>query len=341
VGDLSGSTVQKVVFSGGDGNDVLDARESATTIEAFGGEGDDLLLGGAAEDTFFAGAGDDIVVGQRGTDTAYLEAGDDRFIWNNGDGSDFIHGGAGFDVTQVNGADGAGDEFDLRAVDGQGIFNRLNLGLFTLTNEEIEQFEINGQDGDDSLTVGDLAGSDVQSVVFSGGDGNDFLNASGTSTPIVADGGDGDDILIGGAGDDILIGGDGADLLIGGAGNNVLIGGGGADFFGFDTGAAFDAADIGTNQIQNFESTDSIVLDLTVFTALTSAIGGPLSASEFAVVNSAEEAALSDALIVYGENSGNLYYNANGIDAGFGSGAQFATIEGAPALDVNDFVIQA
>ncbi|MEM8807619.1 MAG: calcium-binding protein [Cyanobacteria bacterium P01_G01_bin.38] len=341
VGDLTGSTVQSVIFSGGDGNDVLDARESSTTIEAFGGDGDDLLLGGSAEDTFFAGAGNDIVVGQRGNDTADLGDGDDRFIWNNGDGSDFINGGDGFDVTQVNGADGAGDEFDLSQVDGQAIFNRLNLGLFTLTNEGIEQFEINGQGGDDSFTIGDLTGSEVQSVLFSGGDGNDFLNASGTLTPVTADGGDGDDILIGGAGDDILIGGDGADLLIGGGGNDILIGGNGADFFGFDTGTAFNAADIGTNQIQDFEAIDSIVLDVTVFAQLTSAVGGALSANEFAVVNSLEEAALSDALIVYGADTGNLYYNPNGIEDGFGNGAQFATIEGAPTLDANSFVIQA
>ena len=341
VGDLSGSGVEKVVFKGGDGSDVLDARESSTTLEAFGGEGDDLLLGGSAEDTFFAGSGDDIVVGQRGDDTAFLEEGDDRFIWNNGDGSDFINGGAGFDVTQVNGADGAGDEFDLRAVDGQAIFNRLNLGLFTLTNEEIEQFEINGQGGDDSFTVGDLTGSGVQSVVFSGGDGNDFLNGSGTATPITADGGDGDDILIGGLGDDILIGGGGADLLIGGGGNDVLIGGDGVITVGFDTGAAFNAADIGTDVIQNFDSADRIVLDTTVFTELTSATGGGLSASEFAVVDSVEAAALSDALIIYGANTGDLYYNPNGADAGFGNGSQFATIEGTPVLDANSFVVQA
>ncbi|MEO1069303.1 MAG: calcium-binding protein, partial [Cyanobacteria bacterium J06638_6] len=62
---------------------------------------------------------------------------------------------------------------------------------------------------------------------------------------------------------------------------------------------------------------------------------------EFAVVNSAEEAALSDALIVYGANTGNLYYNPNGTGDGFGNGAQFATIEGAPTLDANSFVIQA
>ncbi|NEQ54133.1 MAG: calcium-binding protein [Leptolyngbya sp. SIO3F4] len=341
VGDLTDSDVQKVVFSGGNGNDTLDARESSTTIEAFGGEGDDLLQGGSAEDTFFAGAGNDTVVGGRGNDTAFLEAGDDLFVWNNGDGSDFINGGDGFDTTQVNGADAAGDEFDLSAVDGQAIFNRLNLGLFTLTNEEIEQFEINGQGGDDSLTIGDLTGSAVESVIFSGGAGNDFLDASGTFTPVIADGGDGNDILIGGAGNDILIGGNGINLLIGGAGNDILIGGNGIDFFGFDTGAAFNANDIGTNQIQNFEAGDSIVLDLTVFAELTSAVGGALSASEFAVVNSVEEAALSDALIVYGADTGNLYYNPNGTEDGFGNGAQFATIEGAPTLDANSFVIQA
>ncbi|MEM9503971.1 MAG: calcium-binding protein, partial [Cyanobacteria bacterium P01_E01_bin.43] len=199
VGDLTDSTVEKVVFSGGDGNDTLDATASSTEIEAFGGDGDDLLLGGSAIDTFYAGAGDDVVVGQRGNDIAYLEAGHDRFIWNNGDGSDFINGGAGFDVTEVNGADGAGDEFDLAAINGQAIFNRLNLGLFTLTNEEIEQFEINGQGGDDSLTVGDLTDSTVEKVVFSGGDGNDTLDATASSTAIEAFGGDGDDLLLGGS----------------------------------------------------------------------------------------------------------------------------------------------
>ncbi|MEM8830893.1 MAG: calcium-binding protein, partial [Cyanobacteria bacterium P01_G01_bin.19] len=166
-------------------------------------------------------------------------------------------------------------------------------------------------------------------------------NGSGTATPITADGGDGDDILIGGAGDDILIGGGGADLLIGGGGNDILIGGNELTSFGFDTGAAFNTADIGTNVIQNFESSDKVVLDTTVFTALTSEIGGGLSASEFAVVDSEEAAAMSDALIVYGENTGHLYYNPNGAEEGLGNGAQFATLEGAPILDANNFVVQA
>ncbi|MEM8542809.1 MAG: calcium-binding protein, partial [Cyanobacteria bacterium P01_H01_bin.119] len=147
------------IFIGGNGDDNLQGGDKDDIFLA--GRGDDVILGGAGTDVVFAGSGNDTVVGQTGNDVAFLGRGNDRFIWNNGDGSDFIDGGAGFDVTQVNGAGGAGDEFDLRQVDGQAIFNRLNLGLFTLTNEKIEQFEINGQGGDDSLTVGDLTGSEV------------------------------------------------------------------------------------------------------------------------------------------------------------------------------------
>ncbi|MEM6838984.1 MAG: calcium-binding protein, partial [Cyanobacteria bacterium P01_C01_bin.120] len=128
------------IFIGGAGNDQLQGGDQDDLF--FAGPGDDAIAAGAGNDLIFAGFGDDVVVGQTGGDVAFLGAGDDRFIWNNGDGSDFINGGAGFDVTEVNGADGAGDEFDLAEVDGQAIFNRLNLGLFTLTNENIEQFEI-------------------------------------------------------------------------------------------------------------------------------------------------------------------------------------------------------
>ncbi|MEM9483781.1 MAG: calcium-binding protein, partial [Cyanobacteria bacterium P01_F01_bin.116] len=150
------------ILIGGNGNDGLQGGDQDDIF--FGLDGDDTILGGAGTDIVFAGGDNDTVVGDTGDDIAFLGSGDDRFIWNNGDGSDFINGGEGFDVTQVNGADAAGDEFDLSQVDGQAIFNRLNLGLFTLTNEEIEQFEINGQGGDDSLTVGDLTGSDVEKV---------------------------------------------------------------------------------------------------------------------------------------------------------------------------------
>ncbi|MGY4295847.1 hypothetical protein ACVWXN_003942 [Bradyrhizobium sp. i1.4.4] len=67
----------------------------------------------------------------------------------------------------------------------------------------------------------------------------DVITASGLhgGIQLVANGGNGDDVLIGspgndtlagGAGDDVLIGGGGQDVLDGGPGNNVVINGGGA-----------------------------------------------------------------------------------------------------------------
>ena len=207
------------IFIGGNGDDNLQGGDKDDILLSRGG--DDTVSGGGGTDVVFAGNGNDTVIGQTGDDVAFLGSGNDRFIWNNGDGSDFINGGKGFDVTEVNGADGDGDEFDLREVKGQAIFNRLNLGQFTLTNEEIEQFEINGQGGDDSLTVGDLSGSGVEKVVFSGGDGNDVLDARESSTTIEAFGGEGDDLLLGGSAEDTFFAGADDDIVVGQRGDDT------------------------------------------------------------------------------------------------------------------------
>jgi Ca2+-binding RTX toxin-like protein len=65
--------------------------------------------------------------------------------------------------------------------------------------------------------------------------GDDVVEASGLAAGVIqfsADGGDGNDVLIGsagidtltgGVGDDVLLGGPGLDVLDGGPGNNVLI----------------------------------------------------------------------------------------------------------------------
>ena len=137
---------------------------------------------------------------------------------------------------------------DLSQENGQAIFNRLNLGLFTLTNEGIEQFEINGQGGDDSFTINDLTGSDVESVVFSGGAGNDRIGGKG-----------GNDTLLGDEGDDQIWGDDGDDLLRGGLGNDTLTGDDNSGGAGADTFVL--AAGEGTDTITDFEvGTDFIGL---------------------------------------------------------------------------------
>ncbi|MBD2021651.1 DUF4394 domain-containing protein [Leptolyngbya sp. FACHB-36] len=142
---------------------------------------------------------------------------------------------------------------------------------------------------------------------------------------------------------DRLLGGDGNDTLTGGVGDDVLSGGAGSDQFVFNSSTAFDAAGLGVDRVRDFEvSVDKIVLDKTTFTALQSVVGGGFSvAAEFTTVDSDDYAAGSDALIVYSRGSGNLFYNSDGAEYGFGSGAQFATLQRSLLLTASDFQIAA
>ncbi len=350
VKDLIGTGVEVVNFSGGEGNDTLNGSATTTRLVANGNAGNDYLTGGAADDllrggddndTLEGGNGNDTLIGDRGADIFKGGKGDDRMIWNNGDGSDVMSGGEGTDIVEVNGA-AAGDEFVLAAQDGKAIFDRINLVPFKLTVDTSEKFEVNGGGGDDSFTVKDLTGTDVQLVTFSGGEGNDTLDGSAAKGPLVGLGGAGDDVLMGGAGDDSLIGGDGNDILIGGGGNDTLIGGVGTDEFTFQ-GGAFSTANIGTYSISGFSAgEDKISLSQTMFGVLASSEGtGFSTASEFAIVASDAEVATSDAYIVYSSATGNLYYNQNGSADGYGTGDWFATIENTSSIAATDFNIIA
>jgi Ca2+-binding RTX toxin-like protein len=78
-------------------------------------------------------------------------------------------------------------------------------------NAAQDQLAINGLAGDDAILGSGLTADAIQ-FQADGGDGNDVLI-----------GGGGADKLFGGAGDDVLNGGPGQDVLDGGPGNNVLI----------------------------------------------------------------------------------------------------------------------
>ena len=78
--------------------------------------------------------------------------------------------------------------------------------------------------------AGSEAANDRLTINALGGD--DVVEASGLSAgaiQLTADGGDGDDVLIGSDGDDVLLGGPDDDVLIGGPGIDVLDGGAGDD----------------------------------------------------------------------------------------------------------------
>jgi Ca2+-binding RTX toxin-like protein len=75
--------------------------------------------------------------------------------------------------------------------------------------EATDQLVINGLGGDDVITASGLTG---MQLTANGGDGNDVVIGS-----------PGNDVLTGGAGDDVLIGGGGVDVLDGGSGGNVVL----------------------------------------------------------------------------------------------------------------------
>jgi hypothetical protein len=122
----------------------------------------------------------------------------------------------------------------------------------------------------------------------------------------------------------------------------IFTGGLGSDLFLYDTNTAFASSAIGKDILTDFTSgTDKIVLDRTTFPALNSLVGNGFGVNhEFAVVSNNTVVATASALIVYSSGTGSLFYNQNGSATGLGSGSQFATLSGIPALESDDFVLQ-
>ena len=206
-----------------------------------------------------------------------------------------------------------------------------NVENLVLTGENI--------DGSGNSRNNYIAGSDSDNTV-AGGRGNDtLLGASGADTII---GGIGNDILLGGAGNDILEGRSGRDRLNGGAGNDTLTGGASIDRFIFNSNQPFQAEDIGTDTITDFqEQRDKILLDRDTFTAINSLPGEGFSiVEEFEVVSSDAQAETAVGVIVYNETNGNLFYNSDGAANGFGEGGLFANVTNTPELEGSDFQIR-
>jgi Ca2+-binding RTX toxin-like protein len=144
--------------------------------------------------TLQGGAGNDVLIGGPMADS--LSGGDGNDSLTGGGGADVLDGGAGFDTLI---------ESRPSAVAGLS----MSLSATTLSI---------GTEGTDSL-VG------IERALLRGGSGNDTLNASSFTGPVVLVGGAGSDVITGGSGNDLLIGGTGADTVSGGGGDDILIAG--------------------------------------------------------------------------------------------------------------------
>jgi len=77
------------------GNDVLTAGSG--TLHLSGGDGDDVLNGGLNSERLFGDSGNDTINGNGGDDTINGGFGDDQFLFNSGDGNDLLTDASGND----------------------------------------------------------------------------------------------------------------------------------------------------------------------------------------------------------------------------------------------------
>ncbi|MBW4682373.1 MAG: hypothetical protein KME19_20105 [Microcoleus vaginatus WJT46-NPBG5] len=339
-------------LNGGDGNDLLD-----------GGIGNDSMVGGLGDDTYVVDSASDIIV-------EALSAGTDSV--NSSVTHTLAANVENLTLTGSAAINGTGNTFN-NLINGNSANNSLSgsAGNDSL-NGNSGNDTLNGGDGNDSLDGGigndsldGGLGNDIY-VVDSASDivteaasaGTDIVNSSVTHTlaanvenltltgsaAINGTGNTFNNVINGNSANNNLNGGYGNDALSGGAGNDTLTGDWSSDSFIYNTNAAFTTASVGADILTDFiggTGGDKIVLDRTTFTAISSAAGAGFSlAAEFATVGSDAAAATSTADIVYNSANGNLFYNQNGSAAGFGTGALFATLSGAPALAGTDFMIQ-
>ncbi len=241
---LNGTFASDRIYGRG-GSDIINGRA-----------GNDLIFGDRGVFGLAAGvAGRDIIRGGPGTDTIFAEGGNDLVIWNFGDGLDFIDGGVGSDVARFSGANSTTvalwDNFRVQN-GGLGRTDVFRNGPKIGDIDNIEQIQINGLAGNDRVDVRNLGLTDVLSVRFTGGNGNDVLSGSSptlgtTSTTLIGFGQNGNDTLIGGNARDLLRGGANNDLLVGNAGNDDLRGDSGTDTIIGGTGNDFMVGGTGIN----------------------------------------------------------------------------------------------
>ncbi len=185
------STAEGLTVVGLSGADTITGSSGLAAITSLvvdGGKNNDTLLGGDGSDVLIGGAGNDFVDGNRGDDLALLGEGKDTFHWDPGDGSDTIEGQGGKDSLDFSGANVV-ESIDASPNGGRVRFFR-DVATVTMDLDGVESIAFHALGGADTVTVNDLAGTDVTSVdvdlAASGGGGDaaaDTVVVNGTAGP--------------------------------------------------------------------------------------------------------------------------------------------------------------
>lgn len=190
------------VVAGLGGNDTLD-----------GGAGRDFLSGDAGDDSLSGGDDNDTLEGDAGNNILAGGAGDDSFRFDaTNAGTNSVAGGGGTaDEINLLLNDAAGSAVDISASGASVAVQTTTSGsVQTVTGDgNVERIGITGSSGNDSVTIGDLAGTGIgnRGIVAELGAGNDSVDARNATASLTAKGQSGNDTLRGGAGNDTLDGG--------------------------------------------------------------------------------------------------------------------------------------
>ncbi len=164
----------------------VNAAANSAGISLYGNAKDNNLTGGSGNDYILTGGGKDTVSAGSGDDLvelAFNTAGYGQL--NGGAGQDTLSFGAGYDYVQFN---RNGD-----------MLHRVGYTA-TIQGGQASGFEL-----------------------YSGGAGNDTLNAADMTTGMVLAGGAGNDSIIGGSGDDVIYADGGSDIIITGEGRDRIV----------------------------------------------------------------------------------------------------------------------
>jgi Ca2+-binding RTX toxin-like protein len=202
-----------IVFYGQGGNDIFYNLTSLRST-AYGGLGDDILIGSSNADHLHGNDGNDTLSGQGGQDALTGDGGND--VVSGGGGTDQIDGNAGNDrLYGEGGLDYVGGGSGNDTVDGGA-----------------GQDYLWGDDGADEL----WGGFDTNYNYLDGGNGNDDLHGGYGPDDLL--GSNGDDLLVGYTGNDQLFGEGGRDVLTGNEGDDTLHSGGDDDEWDVMVGGA-------------------------------------------------------------------------------------------------------
>ncbi|MFI0845615.1 hypothetical protein [Mesorhizobium sp. IMUNJ 23232] len=299
----------------------------------------------ANQNTISAGNGTDIFFGTAGgNDSLRGNGGSDLFMIETGQ-TGLIDGGSGYDRVHLQGAgyNVLDDGLTLVGVD-EMIVDSTNLTASIAQLKDVTHFGVNNQ-GDSFYFFLQGAGGTLDFSKSFTDPQQLNIEANNVTSRVVITGNDGknemigsdfNDWLNGGKGNDIIHAGDGNDLVKGGLGRDTLYGDDGKDAYVFDTPVAATNVDhLGDFRPQD----DSIRLDDSVF-QWTGQTLGALKQSEFKVIGSGQTVDADDH-ILYNQNTGAIYYDADG--SGGQSAQLFAIADNfsgdVPILTYQDFFI--